>query len=129
MIMLDTHVWLIWANDDVELLSKAALDAIEKADSIGVSIISCWEIAMRVSKGRLAFAVDVQDWISSALKYPGINLIGLDVETVVLSTRLPGEFHGDPADRIIAASCLKHNAPLVSKDRGIHSWGRIKVIW
>ncbi len=129
MILLDTHVWLFWVNDDRELISKKALTAINRAESFGVSVISCWEIAMLVAKQRLAFNMDVQDWVNQASKYPGIRLIGLDAEVAVLSTRLPGNFHGDPADRMIMATCMKHNVPLISKDKTIRSWGQIKVIW
>ena len=129
MILLDTHVWLFWVNDDRELISKKALTAINRAESFGVSVISCWEIAMLVAKQRLAFNMDVQDWVNQASKYPGIRLIGLDAEVAVLSTRLPGNFHGDPADRMIVATCMKHNVPLISKDKTIRSWGQIKVIW
>ena len=129
MIVLDTHVWLFWVNDDRELISKKALTAINRAESLGVSVISCWEIAMLVVKRRLAFNMDVQDWVNQASKYPGIRLIGLDAEVAVLSTRLPGNFHGDPADRMIVATCMKHNVPLISKDKMIRSWGQIKVIW
>jgi len=129
LIVLDTHVWLFWVNDDRELISKKALTAINRAESLGVSVISCWEIAMLVAKQRLAFNMDVQDWVNQASKYPGIRLIGLDAEVAVLSTRLPGNFHGDPADRMIVATCMKHNVPLISKDKMIRSWGQIKVIW
>lgn len=129
MIVLDTHVWLFWVNDDRELISKKALTAINRAESLGVSVISCWEIAMLVAKQRLAFNMDVQDWVNQASKYPGIRLIGLNAEVAVLSTRLPGNFHGDPADRMIVATCMKHNVPLISKDKMIRSWGQIKVIW
>jgi PIN domain nuclease of toxin-antitoxin system len=129
LIVLDTHVWLFWVNDDRELISKKALTAINRAESLGVSVISCWEIAMLVAKQRLAFNMDVQDWVNQASKYPGMRLIGLDAEVAVLSTRLPGNFHGDPADRMIVATCMKHNVPLISKDKMIRSWGQIKVIW
>ncbi len=129
MIVLDTHVWLFWVNDDRELISKKALTAINRAESLGVSVISCWEIAMLLAKRRLAFNMDVQDWVNQASKYPGIRLIGLNAEVAVLSTRLPGNFHGDPADRMIVATCMKHNVPLISKDKMIRSWGQIKVIW
>ena len=129
MIVLDTHVWLFWVNDDRELISKKALTAINRAESLGVSVISCWEIAMLVAKQRLAFNMDVQDWVNQASKYPGIRLIGLNAEVAVLSTRLPGNFHGDPADRMIVATCMKHNVPLISKNKMIRSWGQIKVIW
>lgn len=129
MIILDTHAWFFWVNDNPDLLSKPALEAIESEGTLGVSIISCWEIAMLVLKERLKLNLDVLNWIEQALKYPGIKSLPIDPQIAVLSTRLPGAFHGDPADRLIVATCMKHQAPLVSKDKQIQNWGNIHVIW
>lgn len=129
MIVLDTHAWFFWVNDNTELLSDAALKSIESESTLGVSIISCWEIAMLVSKERLKLNLDVMLWIKQALKYPGIKCLPIDPEIAVLSTRLPGTFHGDPADRLIVATCMYHQASLISKDRQIQKWGNIRVIW
>lgn len=129
MILLDTHAWLFWVDDSLGKLSKNAFKKIEETASLGVSIISCWEIAMLVAKQRLALNLDVMPWIDKALKYPGTTLLNLDPEIVVTSTRLPGTFHGDPADRMIVATCMKYGVPLITRDEQIHSWGKIKVIW
>jgi len=129
MIILDTHAWLFWVDDNLKEFSKVALAEIKKATTLGISVISCWEIAMLVAKQRLSLSMDVMDWLGQALRYPGIRLFDLEPEIAVMSTRLPGKFHGDPADQIIVATCLKHGAPLVTKDGKIHSWGRIRTIW
>lgn len=129
MILLDTHAWLFWVDDDLGQLSKKATQQITRASTLGVSIISCWEVAMLVAKQRISLSLDVQKWIDTALKYPGIQLLNLDAEIVVMSTRLPGTFHGDPADRLIAATCLKFGVPLVSKDKRIRAWGKVKTLW
>jgi len=76
---------------------------------------------MLESKGRISFSIDCLDWIKRALDAPGISLVPLTPEIVVLSSRLPGEFHGDPADRIIIATALELGASLVTKDRKILS--------
>lgn len=129
MVVLDTHAWLFWVNDDTDKLSQRAFEAISGANGLGISVISCWEIAMLVEKKRLMFSIDVNDWINKALSYPKIRLIDLSPEIAVLSTRLPGNFHADPADRIIVASCMKNNAALITRDRHIHSWKYIRSIW
>lgn len=129
MIILDTHAWFFWINDSLDSLSRKALDKIHSEKTLGVSIISCWEIAMLVAKERLKLSIDVQSWVQQALKYPGIKLLNIDPEIAVLSTRLPGQFHGDPADRFIVATFMQHYAPLISKDKRIHQWGNIQVIW
>ncbi len=128
VIVLDTHIWFYFINDGPEKLPAEVRKAIRDNDVLGVSIISCWEIAMLVAKNRLRFSIDVQDWITKALKYKGIKLIELTPEIAVLATRLPGEFHKDPADRIIVASSLKLGAPLVTLDQNIKKWGYVQTI-
>lgn len=128
MILLDTHVWL-WYASDSDKLSKKVSKAIERADRLGVSAISCWEVAMLVSKKRLGLKMDVEQWIGKALQIPRVNLLPLTPSIAVLSTHLPGDFHGDPADRIIAASCLENQADLVTKDRRLIEWEFVETIW
>ena len=129
MIILDTHAWIYWVNDSKKELSTKVIKTIQKNDSIGISIISCWEVAMLVTKERLKLSIDIQLWIDEALKYPGVTLLNISPEIAVLSTRLPGNFHGDPADRFITATCMKHNATLITKDSKIRKWGHIKTLW
>lgn len=129
MIVLDTHAWFFWVNDSLDELSADALKAIRSKKTLGVPAISCWEMAMLVAKERIKLSLDIQLWINEALKYPGVQLLDLEPEIAVLSTRLPGIFHGDPADRMIAATCLYHKAELVSKDKKIKAWGHVPVIW
>jgi PIN domain nuclease of toxin-antitoxin system len=105
MIVLDTHVWVWWVHGDAQIQPSQS-SAIEEAESdvIGVSAISCWEVAKLVERGRLVLPRPPEEWIASALHYPGIRLIGLSPEIAVASTRLPGSFHRDPADQIIVAT-------------------------
>lgn len=128
MIVLDTHAWIWYANKSNKL-SKRAKEKIEHSNRIGVAAISCWEVAMLVSKERLAFKMDVEKWVKKALKLPKIELIELLPEISVFSTRLPGKFHGDPADRIIVATSLISNAELVSKDQRILDYTFVETIW
>ncbi len=128
MIILDTHAWIWWTNESTNLSVKA-LDAIQETDLIGIPAISCWELAMLVSKRRMGLSMDVQVWIDLALQRPKVKLLPLTPEIAVLSTRLPGDFHGDPSDRLIVASSLVHRSPLVSKDEKIQNWQYLQVIW
>ena len=128
MIILDTHAWIWWITES-ENLSVQATESVNKADIIGIAAISCWELAMLVAKNRIGLSMDVQIWINLALQHPKIQLLALTPEIAVLSTRLPGNFHGDPADRLIVASSLVHKAQLISKDDKIKQWGYLQVIW
>jgi len=126
-LLLDTHAWIWWVTESPRL-SLSAATAIIQAECVGVHIISCWEIAMLVEKGRLKFTQDVADWIHLALQHPKVILLPFEPATAIQAARLQ-DFHGDPADRFIVASCLAHRYTLVSADRLIQQWGQVEVIW
>jgi len=128
MIVLDTHAWLWWTSGSTKLSIKAK-ETCDTADALLVSAISLWEVAMLVSRDRLGLDRDVDVWLRQALALPQIRLEPLSPSIAVQSTRLPGEFHGDPADRIIVATALESGATLVTRDKRIHSWGRVKTVW
>ncbi|MFO8038917.1 MAG: type II toxin-antitoxin system VapC family toxin [Sodalinema sp.] len=128
MMILDTHAWIWWISES-EKLSQKAQNSIQTSNFIGIPAISCWEIAMLVSKQRLELSMDVQAWINLALQRPRLKLLPLTPEIAVLSTRLPGNFHGDPADRLIVATSLVYDASLISKDEKIRIWPYLDVIW
>lgn len=129
VIVLDTHVWLWWVHGDPSLTpnQKAAITPAEK-DEIGVSIISCWEIAKLVEKGRLELPCPVRDWLTQALDYPGVTLLELTPEIVVESTELPGQFHRDPSDQLIVASARIYQATLITSDVKILGYSHVKTI-
>jgi PIN domain nuclease of toxin-antitoxin system len=84
---------------------------------------------MLVAKSRIGLSMDVEVWLDLALHRPKVKLLPLTPGIAVLSTQLPGDFHGDPADGLIVATSLIHQASLISKDRKIHNWGYVEVIW
>lgn len=110
-------------------LPAAARRRIDEADRIAVPAICCWELAMLVAKQRIGLSMDVEVWIDLALQRPKVELLPLTPAIAVLSTRLPGDFHGDPADRLIVASSLSSSAPLVTRDQKITDWGFVRVYW
>ena len=117
MIVLDTHAW-VWWTIDPDRLSETQRQEItdSEEDRIGVSAISCWEVAKLCEYERLALPVDLPEWFQLALQYPGVSLLDLTPEVAVESTTLPGAFHRDPADQIIVATARVHGCPLVTSD-------------
>ncbi|MEQ8221031.1 MAG: type II toxin-antitoxin system VapC family toxin [Candidatus Eremiobacterota bacterium] len=99
-----------------------------KEARLRVSAISVWETGMLETKGRIRFSVECLDWVNRALSAPGISLVPLTPEIAIASTRLPCEFHGDPADRIIVATARKLSACLVTKDSKILEYGRERYL-
>ncbi|MER8382499.1 type II toxin-antitoxin system VapC family toxin [Mesorhizobium sp. M0142] len=130
--MLDTHVLVRWVGGETDLLSEPALRAIERerlGGEILISSISAWEIAMLVSRGRLLLSMDVGEWLATVSKLEKLSFISVDNEIAVTSTELPGEFHKDPADRIIVATSRKFAAPLVTADHKLRDYRYVKTIW
>ena len=129
MIVLDTHVWVWWVHGDSHL-REAQQEAISAAegDEIGVSIISCWEVAKLVEYDRLSLPQSPLDWFAKALDYPGVTLLELTPDIVVESTTLPGDFHRDPADQLIVATARAYDAPMITSDSKILSYPHIDTI-
>ena len=121
MIVLDTHVWIWWATGDrrLSLNQSEAISLEVDGGTIGVSVVSCWEIAMLVNKQRLHLSADPLDWMRAELAYPSVELLPLDPEIAVRAYRLTESFHPDPADRLIVATAIENGCALVTSDRRI----------
>lgn len=127
LLVLDTHVWL-WAVEAVtDAMAPEAMEAVAEASlrgEVAVSAISVWEVAMLEARGRISLSRPVDDWVAAALRLPGVRLLELTPEIAVESTRLPGEVHGDPADRILAASARVAGGRLATRDRRLLDYAR-----
>ncbi len=111
MIILDTHIWIWWVEQNPRLTNNQQ-NLIEKYrfQGLGVSIISCWEIAKLVENQRIAFTLPVADWLNQALAYRNVVLIDLSIPIIIQSTQLVN-FHKDPADQMIVATAKVYNCP------------------
>jgi PIN domain nuclease of toxin-antitoxin system len=108
-------------------MSTQSLDVIRGAATQGnlfLSVMSVWEVGMLESKGLLHLHTSCAQWVTEALATPGLTLAPLTPAIAVESTRLPGTFHADPADRIIVATARTMNARLLTSDKVIRAYGR-----
>ena len=128
MIVRDTATW-IWRASDPKRLTTSARRAIDEAERALVSAISVWEVAMLVAKRRIQLDRPVEQWVDIALALPGIQLAALEPAIAVRSTKLPGEFHPDPADRIIVATALENAVPIITPDDRIRSYPHVQSAW
>jgi len=132
MIVLDTHALVWWVSEPKRIPAKArrALDASAKAgESVAVSSISMWEIAMLVDRGRLQFTIDADTWISSVEALPFITFVPVDNRIATRSVRLEGYGQRDPADRIIVATTLGLGATLVTADVKLRDYKPLATLW
>jgi PIN domain nuclease of toxin-antitoxin system len=132
VILLDTHVLVWWATGNTAMISQAGNEAIEAElahGQIRISAISAWELAMLVAKNRIALSMDVRSWLEIVGQIDGVRFLPVDNEVAIASTELPGEFHKDPADRIIVATARRLGIPLVSADEKITAYPHVNVVW
>lgn len=129
MIVLDTHIRVWWVHGD-EHLNKQQSGWLQENEEqgLGVSIISCWEVAKLVEHNRLALPCSVTEWFDQALNYPGINLLELTPRIVVESTQLPKDFHKDPADQLIVATARVLDCPLLTADVKILNYAHVSTL-
>ena len=131
MIVLDTHVWVWWVSNPDQLSSGAriAIDQSMADSKVFISSISGWEIAMLVARGRLELTMPVRDWIAISEGLSFLHFVPVTNNIAIKSVQLPGELHGDPADRLIVATALSMGSALVTKDEKILNYPHVKTIW
>jgi PIN domain nuclease of toxin-antitoxin system len=131
MIVLDTHVWIWWVSEP-RLVSAAARKLMEqsiKEQSVHISCISSWEVAMLVDRGRLQLTMPVEDWVENAEALPFFNFVPVTNSIALKSVCLPTPFHSDPADRIIIATAIAMGATVITKDHKILGYPHVKTAW
>lgn len=117
MVVLDTVALVYWTVAP-NRLTPTASRAINGADSIVVSSISIWEIAVKAKRGHIDLSVSLEEYINRLAKLESLEIRPVDVETWVLSVGLSWTHH-DPADRVIVATATILNCPIVTSDRVI----------
>ncbi len=129
MILLDTHIWIRWVDQQAKLTAKQLqhLQSNETA-GLGVSVISCWEIAKLTALGRLKLTKSVADWINQALAFRGIQLLALTPAIAIDANQLPGTFHRDPADQMLVATARVMGIPMLTADAKILSYPQVTLL-
>lgn len=84
---------------------------------------------MLVERGKLALSMDVESWLATVALIEAVRIVPVDVEVAIKSVALPGDFHKDPAGRMIVATARRFAVPLVTKDEKMHAYPHVKTIW
>jgi len=128
-MLLDTHVWIWWltGGGKLSIAERRALDAGAQNEPPRISAISLWEAQMLHSRGRLPLQLPFASWLLQATLAEVTRVLPLDAAVILELDRLPPEFHGDPADRIIVATARAFDLPLATHDRGIRKSHLVRI--
>ena len=125
-LVLDTHTWFWLAIGDPEFVKSERMNRLKNdlwTYNLQISSISLWEISMLESKARIILKQDCLSWLLQSIEKTRLRVIDLTPEISVMANRLPAEFHGDPADRIIVATTRITNGVLLTRDARILKYG------
>jgi PIN domain nuclease of toxin-antitoxin system len=126
-IILDTHTFL-WFVDDNPRLSNTARALIEADDSQPfLSMASLWELAIKISLGKLRLKQPYEVFISQQLALNGIGILNLSLEHTAALVTLPFH-HNDPFDRLIAVQARIEKLSIVSADIAFDAYA-VKRVW
>lgn len=126
MLLLDTHawIWFIQGSDKIKHTAIKAIEASSQSRTLYVAAISQWELAMLIEKSRIVLNEPALGWIHKAIEMLHIKILPLSAEIALESTQLPGDFHGDPADRMIVATARVHQLSIVTRDSKILNYAK-----
>ena len=126
-LLLDTHTFLWWAFDDPRL-SPAARAAIAEADNVCfVSAASAWEMAIKVSLGKLDVGGDLAAFLPQQLAASRLRWLPVDLPHALGVAALPWH-HRDPFDRLLVAQTQLEGLTLVSADAALRAYD-VPMIW
>lgn len=125
-LLLDTNAIIWFSENDTSLTDKAKQLIESEINKKHVSIVSFWEMAIKISLGKLVLNMPLEK-LATSLKQNGIDILPISLSSIVSITSLP-LIHKDPFDRIIVAECITNNYTLISSDNIFDGYG-VNRIW
>lgn len=126
-LLLDTHTFLWWVNNDPLLSNPARAIIANERNTCYLSLASCWELAIKVSIGKLQLSKSVDRFISEELTANDFQLLSIDFRHVAKVETLPFH-HRDPFDRLLVAQVLSEKMTIISADTVLSEYG-VKRVW
>jgi PIN domain nuclease of toxin-antitoxin system len=119
-LLLDTHVWL-WMLTSPERLADARPLVADPGTVLYLSAASSWEIAIKVSLGRLALPDPVETYVPSRIQSTGVTPLAIEHSHVLAVASLP-HLHRDPFDRLLVAQAQVENLTIVTADPALPAY-------
>ncbi len=125
-ILLDTHTLIWWATDD-SALPDSARRRIAQSEIVVVSAASAWEMAIKLSLGRLPSAIGLVSDFENSLSHRGLQVLAITAAHGIRAGQLPGP-HKDPFDRMLIAQAQAENLTIISNDSAFDRYG-VQRLW
>lgn len=126
-ILLDTHSFLWFINGDQNLSQNGRSIIENKISESLISVVSLWEMAIKISTGKMKLASNFHDFIPHQLEKNGIKVLSINIDHMARLIGMPF-YHRDPFDRMIIAQALTEEIPIVSADESFDAYS-VNRIW
>ena len=126
-LLLDTHAFLWFIASDPRLSSQAQSLIQTPTNRRLLSMASLWEMAIKVSLGKLTLAQPFDQLIPRQLQLNQIEVLAIGLPHVAAVVAMPFH-HRDPFDRLMAAQCLIEDLPIVSSDPVFDAYS-VRRVW
>jgi PIN domain nuclease of toxin-antitoxin system len=124
--LLDTHTFLWFIADDANLSAAARSHMEQPENGLYLSIASLWEMAIKVSLGKLDIPTPFPEFILRQVHENSVTLLDIRVDHVGVIAELPFH-HRDPFDRLLIAQSLRDDLPIISRDALFDAYGIARV--
>lgn len=126
-LLLDTHTFLWFVGDDPKLSATARLMIGDGDNEVMLSLASIWEIAIKVSLGKLLLAEPLESFVTTQIERNDIRLLPIHMSHAIKVATLPFH-HRDPFDRLLVAQGLVEQLPILGADNVFSDYG-VQRIW
>jgi len=126
-VLVDTHTFIWDILDDPRSSRKARQILSSNTDELVFSLVSLWEIAIKIKTGKLNTIGSSVAYIRDEMEAYGMELLPIRYEHILQLESLPRN-HGDPFDRLLVSQAISESLPILSGDAKLKDYP-VKVIW
>jgi PIN domain nuclease of toxin-antitoxin system len=126
-LLLDTHVFLWWDEASPRLSKRAHKLIGDPENTLYLSVVSAWEMVLKVGTGKLTFPSVAAVYIPARLAQYRFEMLPLGLDHVLAAETLPIH-HRDPFDRMLVAQAEVEGLPILTHDPQIRRYG-VETVW
>ncbi len=116
-ILLDTHAFIWWVENDASLSRRALQEMQDTSNTLHLSLVSVWELQIKIQLGKFSLSAPLTTVIQREMRSNILQLLPITVNHVFAPSQLPFlPNHRDPFDRLLVAQAIQENMTLISND-------------